>query len=139
MATITKFEDLEAWQLCRELCGKVFDYTNRTAFSKDYALKDQINRSSGSAMDNVAEGFGRGSRNEFVNFLSFTCGSLTEVKSQLHRALDRNYITQKEFDEAYELADKAYNKTGSFIQYLNKSSLSGPKFKNRVSLTNDKQ
>lgn len=139
MATVTKFEDLEAWQLCRELSRKVFEFSERLPFSKDYALKDQINRSSGSAMDNIAEGFGRGGRNEFVNFLSFTCGSLTEVKSQLHRALDRNYITQQEFDEAYELADKAYNKTGSFIQYLNKSSLSGPKFKNRVPLTNEKQ
>lgn len=136
MATVVKFEELESWQLCRELSRRVFEFTEKTPFSKDYALKDQINRSSGSAMDNIAEGFGRGSRNEFVNFLSFTCGSLTEVKSQLQRALDRNYITQEEFDVTYELADKAYNKTGSFIQYLNKTPISGQKFKHRVTPTN---
>src|SRR3954471_20147899 len=98
MATIKRFEDIEAWKLARELAKEVFKLTLIGRYSKDFKLKDQINSAAGSAMDNIAEGFGRGSRNEFVNFLSIAGGSLTEVKSQLYRALDREYISQQDFD-----------------------------------------
>ena len=98
MATINSFEDLKVWQKSRELCKQVFYIMHTDKFSKDYALKDQINRSSGSVMDNIAEGFGRQSSNEFINHLSISNGSLLEVKSQLYRALDRQYISQDKFD-----------------------------------------
>jgi four helix bundle protein len=83
-------------------------------------------------MDNIAEGFGRGGRNEFVNFLSVANGSFNEVKSQLYRALDKEYIQQPEFDRLYALADIASNKTGNLMQYLNNAWVAGQKFKNRV-------
>jgi four helix bundle protein len=59
MATIQSFEDLKVWQKARLLCKEVFSLTSVGNFSKDFGLKDQINRSSGSIMDNIAEGFGR--------------------------------------------------------------------------------
>ena len=132
MATITRFEDLEIWQLARVLANRIHKlYTSSPAFAKDFKLKDQINGSSGSVMDNIAEGFGRGSNNEFVNFLSYSIGSAEEVKSQLYRGFDRHYYEKTVFDEIYELAEKVRNKTGNLIEYLNNSTFPGIKFKNR--------
>jgi four helix bundle protein len=134
MATVTKFEELEVWQLTRELANEIFElFTTSDGFSRDFKLKDQINGSSGSVMDNIAEGFERGGRNEFINFLTFSKGSSGEVKSQLYRALDRKYITQEQFNHLYEKTDLIGKKTGSFINYLNSSSHKGNKFKNRKS------
>jgi four helix bundle protein len=129
MATIKRFEDLECWQNARQLAKLVFELSNKGAFARDFEHKNQINNAAGSSADNIAEGFGRGGKLEFVNFLSFACGSANEVKSQLYRALDKKYITQEEFDEAYELADKTAGKIGSMIQYLNQSIIKGQKFK----------
>lgn len=131
MATIRKFEILEVWQIAREICRFVRDVTLKDQFSRNFTLKDQIQRSSGSAMDNIAEGFGRGSRLEFIQYLGISNGSTEEVKSQLYRALDYDYITQEEFDTGYELATKLNNKLGSFINYLNSSDYQGKKFQNR--------
>ena len=132
MATITKFEELEVWQLARELAKEIFElFSNSEQFSRDYKLKDQINGSSGSVMDNIAEGFERGGRNEFINFLTFSKGSAGEIKFQLFRALDRKYITQDQFDRLYEKSDLIGKKIGAFINYLNSSSHKGNKFKNR--------
>lgn len=76
MATIRRFEDLEVWQKVREISRFVFSLTCQEKFSKDYAFKDQINRASGSAMDNIAEGFERGGNKELINFLTYAKGSL---------------------------------------------------------------
>ena len=115
---ITRFEDIEAWQTAREMCQAVGDLISKGEFAKSYALKDQIDRSSGSAMDNIAEGFDGGSNPELIRFLSYAQRSCTEVKSQLYRASDRALITKQEFDHLYELADKTHRKTGAFIKYL---------------------
>ncbi len=89
MATINQFEDLKVWQKSRVLCSEIFSLTLTGNFSKDFGLKDQINRSSGSIMDNISEGFGRKGNLEFINFL----GSACETKSQIYRTFDRNYIS----------------------------------------------
>jgi len=131
MATIKRFEDLEVWQIARELCKNVYELSTKGIFAKDFNLRNQINDAAGSSMDNIAEGFGRAGKREFIQFLGISNASACEVKSQLYRANDKNYITQQEFDETYALADTPNNKLGSFINYLNKSELSGEKFKNR--------
>lgn len=83
-------------------------------------------------MDNIAEGFGRKSRLEFVQFLSVSNGSGNEIQSQLHRCFDREYITKEKFDELYELADKTCSKISTLIKYLNENPTKGQKFKNRI-------
>jgi four helix bundle protein len=133
MATITKFEELEIWQEARQLAQNIFQaYTGSESFSKDFKLKEQINRSSGSIMDNIAEGFERNGRNEFIQFLSIAKGSIGEVKSQLHRAFDRDYIKKELFDTLYFKADELGKKIGGFINYLSKSVFKGTKFKERL-------
>ncbi len=134
MGTIKRFEDMEIWQLARQLCRDVHSFSESMNLAKDFELTRQISRSSGSAMDNIAEGFGRGGNKEFRNFLSITTGSASEVKSQLYRALDRGYITQEQFDVAYELADKLIRKTGKFIGYLGASEHRGQKFKEQSAI-----
>ena len=68
MATIQKFEDLEVWILARELCVKIEALLQKELLAKRYSLRDQMDRSSGSIMDNIAEGFGRSGNLEFRNF-----------------------------------------------------------------------
>ena len=106
MATIQNFEDLKVWQKARLLCKEVFNLTVITNLSKDFGLKDQINRPSGSIMDNIAEGFGRKGNVEFINFLTYSSGSACECKSQLYRAFDRNHITEEKRKELSDLADE---------------------------------
>jgi len=139
MATIQRFEDLEIWQLARELAKEIFILTQSGKLSKDFSLKDQMNRSSGSIMDNIAEGFGRGSRLEFIQFLSISTGSADELKSQLYRCLDKEYISKDNFDDLYEKTNTVYKKINGFIKYLNTTLVRGTKFKERTVIkTNSK-
>jgi four helix bundle protein len=132
MSTITRFEDLEVWQLARKFAATIYQLTLHQKFSKEYKLKDQIKGSSGSVMDNIAEGFGRESRLEFINFLGIAKGSLNETKSQLYRSLDYNLIQPDVFDSNYQEAEIIAAKIGVFMIYLNKSLIKGQKFKDRV-------
>ncbi|MDD4149676.1 MAG: four helix bundle protein [Bacteroidales bacterium] len=128
MTKITRFEDLKIWQAARGVCCKVFILTNKTDFSKDFSLKDQIRRSSGSVMDNIAEGFGRSGNKEFKNFLSISKGSLQEVKSQLYRAIDFKYISTDEFENLYLECDTLAAGIGKLMQYIKESKFKGTKF-----------
>jgi four helix bundle protein len=133
MATITKFEDLEIWQLARLLAKKIYTITFIEPLKNAFRLKDQMRGSCGSVMDNTAEGFERGSRLEFINSLSIAKGEAGELKSQLYRCSDNNYITPELFTELYSDADLLTKKITAFITYLNASKIKGQKFKNRDS------
>jgi four helix bundle protein len=104
MATIKCFEDIEVWQKARVLANEIHLISVNTELSKDYRLKDQVNAASGSVMDNIAEGFERSGKLEFINFLTIAKGSIGEVKSQLYRLLDRKYINNDKFEELYKMA-----------------------------------
>jgi four helix bundle protein len=132
VATIRSFEDLEAWKKARLLSKEIWKVSQVGTLSRDYKLKDQINSASGSAMDNIAEGFGRAGRTEFVNFLSIAKGSNDETKSQLYRALDREHIDEENFNRLYALAEEVGKTINGLFEYLNKSNLKGVKFKDRV-------
>ena len=128
MATITTFEELGIWQQARDICKDVWGITQNGSFAKDFALKDQINRSSGSCMDNIAEGFERDGNKEFGQLLSISKASIGETRSQLYRALDRGHITQTEFDTLFEKCKVESKDIGNFMRYLRNSDIKGQKF-----------
>lgn len=126
---IKKFEALGIWKESRELCVEIHVLISSDLFSRDYALSSQMNRSSGSIMDNIAEGFGRAGNREFIQFLSISKASWYEVKSQIYRALDRNYLSQEKAAELFSKIESISNQIGGFIKYLNQSEFKGSKFK----------
>ncbi|TAL58343.1 MAG: four helix bundle protein [Bacteroidetes bacterium] len=129
MATIKRFDDLEVWQKARELCTLIYPLTLKDSFARDFKLRDQINGSAGSIMNNIAEGFERDGKGEFRQFLSISKGSCGEVRSQLYRAIDRNHISRDEFQKCFALAEETSKKLSSFIAYLNTSEIRGLKFR----------
>lgn len=131
MATIQKFEDLEIWQKARLLSNRIYPLTFTEPVSSDFRYKDQLRGSLGSIMDNIAEGFERGSKFEFINSLSIAKGETGELKSQIYRGLDNNYFSEKLFEEFYSLANELTKMITSFISYLNKTNIKGQKFKYR--------
>ena len=138
MATIKYFEDLEIWQKARVFCKKIFLITNYEKFSKDYRLKDQIKASSGSIMDNIAEGFERSGNKEFVQFLYISKGSCGESRSQLYRALDFEYIEKEEFEKLKQEDINLAQDIGNFINYLKQSEMKGSKYKDDSKIPNSK-
>jgi four helix bundle protein len=129
MPTISNFEDLEIWQLSRQQAIAIFQLFSQEPFSKDWELRNQINASSGSVMDNIAEGFERSGNKEFTNFLIISKGSNGEVRSQLHRAFDRQYITLQKFEELKLNCILLSKKITSFIKYLKETELKGFRYK----------
>ena len=124
---IRRFEEIEGWQLARELTRMIYSVAMRGAFAKDFGLRDQVTRAAGSTMHNIAEGFDGGSNAEFVKFLRYSQRSCAEVQSQLYVALDQAYISQEEFDSLYGHAAKTHAKVGGLIRYLLSTPAPTPK------------
>jgi four helix bundle protein len=104
MSKIEAFEDLIAWQKARVLSREIYRVSRNSRFAKDFSLTDQIRRAATSIMSNIAEGFERGSRSEFHQYLVVAKGSCAEVRSQLYAALDAEYVDQVQFRQLYDLA-----------------------------------
>jgi four helix bundle protein len=125
MAHYNRFEDLEIYKAA---CQNIWPVVTTTSLQKDYKLKEQINGSSGSVIDNIAEGFGRGGCKEFIQFLGFARVSISETRAQLQRCLDRSYLSEAEFSELYSKSKKLNEQISKFINYLKKSDRRGSKF-----------
>lgn len=119
---IERFEDIQGWQKARELTLLVYRITRQDTLARDFRLRDQIQGAVISVMANIAEGFDAGSDTEFIRFLRYARRSASEVQSHLYIALDQGYITQAQFDEAYEMAAETKRLIGGFIRYLETSS-----------------
>lgn len=121
MATINRFEEIRAWQMAKDLVVKVYQLGEGGPFSTDAGLRGQIRRASVSVMANIAEGFERGSRKEFVRFLYMAKGSAGEVRSHLYVALDLGYLPEAKFLEVKQAAEEVSGAVSNFIKYLNGS------------------
>ena len=125
---IERIEDLEIWQEARELCKLIFSVTSSEAFKKDFKFRDQIRASSGSIMDNIAEGFERGGNKEFMQFLFIAKGSCGETRSQSYRAFDFQYLSNEEYALLLEKTINLSKRISNFITYLKNSDLKGTKY-----------
>jgi len=128
MGTIKKFEDLEIWQQARKLTKEIYLIANNTDLKKDFRFRNQIIASSGSIMDNIAEGFERNGNIEFRQFLSIAKGSAGETRSQLYRAFDCGYINQEQLEILKKEYENLSGKINNFISYLNNKDFKGTKF-----------
>ena len=131
MATIKKFEEILAWKKARELNKLIGIYIDTGRFKNNFRLINQIEGSAGSIMDNIAEGFERSGYREFLQFLYISKGSCGEFRSQLYRAVDRNYVSQEEFTVLYDQAREVIVMLQKLIDYLETSDFKGTKYKSR--------
>ena len=128
MATVRKFEDLEVWQDARELVKRVYHLTVGFPKHETFGLTSQLRRAAVSVMSNIAEGFERGSNNEFVQFLFLARASCAEVRSQLYIALDLGYAPQAKIEDAREFSERLSRRLKTLIDYLRHSDMKGHKF-----------
>jgi four helix bundle protein len=108
MATIGRFEDIQAWQKARELVCEIYKISSKGRLDKDFALRDQLCRAAVSSMSNIAEGFSRISDKDFARFLDIARGSTLGI----------GYIEKEEFERLYKLADETTSLIGGFTSYL---------------------
>jgi len=118
---IKRFEEIDSWNAARELTKTVYNFTIKESFSKDFGLKDQIQRASVSIMSNIAEGFDSKTNKAFINFLNYSFRSASEVQSLLYVAFDQLYITKSEFELLYNQCIEIKKLIGGFIRYLKKN------------------
>ena len=115
---IERFEDIQSWQEARILTKQVYGVTKELPFRRDQALCGQIQRACVSIMANIAEGFDRQSRREFVQFLYYASASASEVQSHLYVALDQEYVSMSNFKAIYDQTQKVKGLINGFIAYL---------------------
>jgi four helix bundle protein len=120
MATIQRFEDIEAWQTARELTKFVYHLSGKGDFARDFGLRDQMRRASVSVMSNIAEGYESRTPALFIDFLGRAKGSAGELRAQAYVALDVGFITSEEFNKLFELCDKSVRQISNFMSYLSR-------------------
>ena len=119
--TIENFEDLRVWQKGIELTKKIYLVTSKGEISRDFGLKDQLRRAAVSVPTNVAEGFERRSRKEYLNFLNIAKGSAGELRSLLRVAIEVGYLEEKTYLELYNQAKELSRMLASQIKAINRS------------------
>lgn len=120
MIKVERFENLIAWQKARELTKRIYRISGDGVFAKDFGLSSQIQRAAVSIMSNIAEGFERGGRGEFHQFLSIAKASCAELRSQLYVAVDNNYISRESFDDLMALGEEVGRIVGGLRSSVDK-------------------
>lgn len=118
MATIRRFEEIQAWQKARELVGEIYRISGSENFQRDYGLRNRICRAAVSSMSNIAEGFARRTSRDFAHFLDVARGSAVEVQSLLYVAFDVKYISSGQLKTMYTMADEVIALVGGLTSYL---------------------
>lgn len=129
MATFQRIEDIEAWQKARGLTNDVYRLTLAGEFARDFPLRDQIRRACISVMSNIAEGFERNGRGEFLQFLSVAKGSVGEVKAQLYIAFDQGYVDKEIFEGLIAVCNQVGRMIVGLMEYLRQSKIKGAKYR----------
>lgn len=119
---IKRFEDMKVWQDARILTKNIYGASNVGKFSKDFGLRDQIQRSSVSTMSNIVEGYERDNNKEFIKFLGYSKGSVGEVRSLLYVALDQGYLVEEKFNNLRNECVNISQQISNFEKYLRKAA-----------------
>lgn len=122
MGTITRFEEIEAWQTAREVTRLVYALSNAGPFAHDFGLRDQMRRAAVSILSNIAEGFESRTTALFIEYLGRAKGSAGELRAQAYVALDAGYIDGAQFGQLFNLAEKASRQICRFMDYLETQS-----------------
>jgi four helix bundle protein len=115
---IERFEDIESWQAGVKLVNAIYRVSGRGAFARDFALRDQLRKAAVSVPSNIAEGFERNRRGEFIQFLRYAKGSAGEVRSQLYHARDQGYLDEGTFTTLQSEAESLSRQIQGLIRYL---------------------
>lgn len=118
MATISRFEEIEAWQTAREVTRLVYALTNESAFARDFGLRDQMQRAAVSIMSNIAEGFESRTQRMFIEYLGRAKASAGELRAQTYVAHDVGYLSDAQFAQLLDLVDKNSRQISRFMSYL---------------------
>ncbi|MCE9646825.1 MAG: four helix bundle protein [Chloroflexi bacterium] len=121
MATITRFEDIEAWQTARELTRMIYSITDEGRIARDFGLRDQIRRAVVSIMSNIAEGFESRSQAAFIHYPGIAKASSGEVRSQLYVSRDVGYLSEQQFSNLFQISEKVSRQLSRFISCLEKN------------------
>jgi len=117
-----EYTDLEVWQECRKLTNHIYEFTKSFPKEEQFGLTNQIRRAAVSVSSNIAEGCGRQTAKDTINFLHISRGSLYELETQCFIALDQNYISKEKFDSIYSLTQSCKRLLNGFINYYRKLS-----------------
>lgn len=128
MEKVRRFEDLEVFQRARMLCKEIYRITKVEPFKNDFRFVQQIRASSGSIMDNIAEGFERNGNKEYINFLYIAKGSCGELRSQLLRAFDAEFVGKEDYDKLYNEAEEIGRLLFRLIQSIRQKGNRGSKY-----------
>ena len=118
MSTIKSFEELPVWKDARKFANKIYNLTKKFPKEENYRLTSQITRATVSIGSNIAEGFDRYSKKDFIRFLIIARGSISEIQNNLYIAIDLKYINQNDFQETYALSKDLGKQINGFIKYL---------------------
>jgi len=118
LPNIKSFEELPVWKDARKFANKIYNLTRKFPKEENYGLISQITRATVSVGSNIAEGFDRFSKKDFIKFLIIARGSISEIQNDLYIALDLKYINQNDFQENYALAKELGKQINGFIKYL---------------------
>jgi len=122
MTRFQRFEDIEAWQTARQLANAVYDASEEGPFARDFGLRDQVRRAAVSVLSNIAEGFERESRAEFIRFLTIAKGSAGELRAQRYIAADRAYVAPELSGHLRDEAARVSKMLAGLIAYLRQAS-----------------
>jgi four helix bundle protein len=118
MAGARRYEDLDAWQLAKELRDEIFKLTETGPVARNLKFRDQLRRSSSSPPSNIAEGFGRFKPREFANFVRIARGSLLETRNHIQDGQTKKYFSEEDTNGLLKLHARAMIATTRLLRYL---------------------
>lgn len=121
MTEIKRFEDLKCWQEARVLVKHIFLLAARGELAKEFTLTNQLKRASLSMMNNIAEGFSRYHKNDFIRFLDYSQSSSEEVKSLLYVIRDLDMMPEDKVDRLQKQCEKTRKLTLGLLKHVKKT------------------